>query len=820
MSSCIDHEGECPPPVPSTSFGEGTAKGIPEVSVNDRKQPCSDQNDSMEPRSNASTDDLLCLESGSQTPDHVHSNIHSTSSLETTEEISQNVTPSATPHQTPSVQRKPKNALRLNLDESTWSSQADQVKPPTAGKLRQNLQAGAARVSAVVQRGKTPEFRFQLVLVFLFASIIGLVTFTWYMYQQQIEKIAVGDKIEFSDTQRVIHLLKGDGKRILSVILGLHVPPELKSFDCQLLHHDQNPNICEEWKYRARLQVSYTHTDTLSCYKIHWKSLSTMTPLRDCVSLKNAYWYGMGEVRNISWPLSGISDRPQPFITGDLKHDDFGAVLERYWLSSEGVAIMVSPDIPLYVSLNNSKKDDLCFEAKYENFPYYYDKNGLKLEYTICTGPDMLSVHKGMWQKYFRPANISIKFLEEPIWATSPRLESTLTQESLLTYSNYIMDHNLDDNFPAGFLLIDTKWQEQEGELKFNSDIFPKPPEILNVLHNKGFKILLTVHPYVCLGAPIFPNATDEYYFVSDARRQVPLLTRWQNEVCAIVDITKNTSHDWFYSRLMNVKRTHDIDGFFFLGGQSSFLPPYYSFDTMTVNPDNFLSLYLDLASRTSTYLGVSVGFRSQHISGFVRLAPRTSTWDSYLGLQSIIPAVLTLGLLGYPLVNPGSVGGDIFPYGNETMPNKELYIRWLQLAAFMPVVQLSVPPGDYDLDVIKAAKFMFKVRMERILQPKPGNEYIKKVVAEYYETGAPLVRPLWWLAPQDPNAQVINTQFAVGNDLIVAPVIEEGKRSRDVYLPPGRWRDELSGTSRLGGKWIYNYSVPIDKVAYFIKDG
>ncbi|KFM62007.1 putative family 31 glucosidase, partial [Stegodyphus mimosarum] len=132
---------------------------------------------------------------------------------------------------------------------------------------------------------------------------------------------------------------------------------------------------------------------------------------------------------------------------------------------------MVSADIPLYVSLNSSRNNNLCLEAKYDSFPYYNDRSDLHLDYTICTGSDMKQVHKGMWKKYFKTANISMEFLEVPIWATAPKLEATLNQDSLQTYSNHIMEHG----FPAGFLLIDTKWQEVEGDLNFNPHLFPNP---------------------------------------------------------------------------------------------------------------------------------------------------------------------------------------------------------------------------------------------------------------------------------------------------------------------------------------------------------
>lgn len=93
----------------------------------------------MELRTNASTDDLLCLESGNQTPEQVHTNLNINASVsESTERVSQ----TTTPHTTPSIRRKSRNSLRLNLDENTWSRQEGQAKPPAAAKFRQNLQAG------------------------------------------------------------------------------------------------------------------------------------------------------------------------------------------------------------------------------------------------------------------------------------------------------------------------------------------------------------------------------------------------------------------------------------------------------------------------------------------------------------------------------------------------------------------------------------------------------------------------------------------------------------------------------------------------------
>ncbi|XP_013782303.2 uncharacterized family 31 glucosidase KIAA1161-like [Limulus polyphemus] len=660
----------------------------------------------------------------------------------------------------------------------------------------------------MVRRNKITDFKFRFILVLLFCSIVGLVTFTWFLYKKKLVEIAFDDKIWFHEAQRRLNL-QDKGKVRLTGYLGLNIPSKLGPYSCQHVNHVSDPNICVEWKYRARLQIEYWHEGNLSCYNVHWKALSHNTHFRDCFNLRGALWYGMGEVQNISWPLSNFSLNMQPFVTGDVSHDDLGSVLDRYWLSSEGIAIHVDPEIPLYVSLNESGNEQLCFETKHQGFPYHVFEDVLRdLNYTLCIGPDMKSVHLDTLHKFYNfPPNISSsKFLEGPVWATGPKLGTSLSQESLQVYANHIMEHG----FEAGNILIDTRWQTQEGDLQFREDNFTNPEEILNILHHKGFKVLLAVHPYVCLDSVAFKPGTDGTYFISDDKWHVPQLIRWQDSVCAIIDVTSERSAQWFLERLQEVKSKYKVDGFVFLGGQTSYLPTFYNFETMHVNPDTYLTRYLEIASKVGSFMGAGVGFITQNIPAFVAMAPRTSTWDAVRGLRSILPTVLTLELLGYPIVNPGSVGGDVLVVENATLPDKELYLRWLQLAAFMPVVQFSVPPGDYDLDVIKAAKVLFKVREERVLP------VMQRGVQEYLQTGDPILRPLWWLEPKEYDAQISDTQFSIGEEILVAPVLEEGKRNRDIYLPRGWWRDEVLGHIHRGGKWLHNYSVPLDKVAYF----
>ena len=77
----------------------------------------------------------------------------------------------------------------------------------------------------------------------------------------------------------------------------------------------------------------------------------------------------------------------------------------------------------------------------------------------------------------------------------------------------------------------------------------------------------------------------------------------------------------------------------------------------------------------------------------------------------------------------------------------------------------------------------------------------------------------MWWLDPRDPETFGIDDQFALGDDLIVAPVVEKGARARDVYLTEGAWRDLLRGGEVVqGGRWLRGHDAPLDHIPCFAR--
>ena len=89
------------------------------------------------------------------------------------------------------------------------------------------------------------------------------------------------------------------------------------------------------------------------------------------------------------------------------------------------------------------------------------------------------------------------------------------------------------------------------------------------------------------------------------------------------------------------------------------------------------------------------------------------------------------------------------------------------------------LPTFHLVLQVVEFTKTMLQLRAK-------WADYILTVAHACVETGAPIIRPLWWMAPNDKVALATDSHFLVGDILLVAPILEKGSFARDIYLPAG----------------------------------
>jgi alpha-glucosidase (family GH31 glycosyl hydrolase) len=186
----------------------------------------------------------------------------------------------------------------------------------------------------------------------------------------------------------------------------------------------------------------------------------------------------------------------------------------------------------------------------------------------------------------------------------------------------------------------------------------------------------------------------------------------------------------------------------------------------------------------------------------------KDSNWDNTNGLKTLINTALTFGILGYPFILPDMIGGNAY---SGMKPDRELFIRWLQATSLMPAMQFSIVPWQYDEEVVNITQKFVKLHEEY-------SNLIIDLANEAVQTGAPIVRPLWWISPLDEESQITDSEFLLGNNTLVAPILEQNARSRNIYLPAGKWKDSKNGRIIQGPKYLRKYSVQLDELPIFTR--
>jgi alpha-glucosidase len=168
--------------------------------------------------------------------------------------------------------------------------------------------------------------------------------------------------------------------------------------------------------------------------------------------------------------------------------------------------------------------------------------------------------------------------------------------------------------------------------------------------------------------------------------------------------------------------------------------------------------------------------------SQIVWAGDQEASWSQWDGLPTVVPALVSLGLSGV-----GYVTHDIGGYfgGPST---KELYLRWIELGAFTPVMRTHEGlqrdrNWSWDRDAETLAVFSRFGRIHQALGPM-----FRALGDEHRRTGMPIVRAMGLAFATDPRTYAITDQFMLGDQMLVAPVVVQGQTARRVYFPAGRW--------------------------------
>ena len=198
------------------------------------------------------------------------------------------------------------------------------------------------------------------------------------------------------------------------------------------------------------------------------------------------------------------------------------------------------------------------------------------------------------------------------------------------------------------------------------------------------------------------------------------------------------------------------------------------------------------------------------------------SSWEV---LDKQIPAGINYSLTGNPHWNC-DLGGFFAAWGApkgapkrsvESEEWRELYVRWMQLGTFLPMMRshgCQVPREIYLYG--KAGEPVYDALVNAVKLRYELMDYILKTEKWVVEEGGSFMRPLAADFPEDRETWSIYREFLFGRDLLVSPVLERGAKTWRTYLPKGaKWQCAKTGKVFDGGQWI-EYPVDISSQPYF----
>ena len=329
--------------------------------------------------------------------------------------------------------------------------------------------------------------------------------------------------------------------------------------------------------------------------------------------------------------------------------------------------------------------------------------------------------------------------------------------------------HRVDD--------IDPKYGSGWTGYSWNKQLFPDHKAFLHDLHERGLKATLNVHPRD--GVRAFE---DDYEAVAKRVGIDPA-----TEEAVEFDLTNPD----FVSAYFDMHHRMEADGvdFWWLDWQQGGVTRQPGLDPLWVlNHLHYLDSGRDgnWALTFSRYAGPGshrypVGFSGDTIV----------TWES-LQFQPYFTA--TASNIGYGWWSH-DIGGHMCGYRNE-----HLEARWYQLGAFSPINRLhssnsqfmGKEPWNFSAEVHDS--MVSSLRLRHMMLP-----YLYTMNYRAAFEGMPLVEPMYWADPNNPQAYEVPDEFRFGTELLVAPIVSDNDESAqlgstEAWLPQGEWYDFFDG--------------------------
>lgn len=410
------------------------------------------------------------------------------------------------------------------------------------------------------------------------------------------------------------------------------------------------------------------------------------------------------------------------------------------------------------------------------------------------------------------------------------------TQEELLEVAREYKRRNL----PIDVIVVDYFHWPKQGEWKFDPVYWPDPEAMIRELKEMGIELMVSIWPTVDRDSENYEEMLEKGYLIRTERGFRTGLDFMGATIH--YDATNPEARKYLWNKAKKNYYDKGIKVFWLDEAEPEYTA--YDFDNYRYYRGTDLEIgnIYPVEYAKTFYEGMEEEGQ-ENIVNLLRCAWAGSqkygalVWSgdiasSFSSMRNQLAAGLNMGMAGIPWWTT-DIGG--FHGGDPNDPAfRELFVRWFQWGTFCPVMRLH---GDREPrqpqfgttggaaccsgaanEVWSYGEEVYKICVKYMRMREEMREYTRELMRETHETGAPVMRTLFYEFPEDKTCWEVEDEYMYGGRYLVAPVLEAGVKSRRVYLPPGcSWQLQETGEVYAGGKWA-DIPVTLETMPVFIR--
>ena len=487
--------------------------------------------------------------------------------------------------------------------------------------------------------------------------------------------------------------------------------------------------------------------------------------------------------------------------------------------------------IPFYVGLNKFKTYGIFFDNSFRSFfdmgksfedRIFFGAIGGQINYYFILGESIKEVVSSY-------SDLTGKMDMPPLWSLG-------YQQNRFSYMNVDEIREIVENFqrkeiPIDVIYLDIDYMDGFRVMTFKTPEFDGVDKLIEELKQKGIKIVTILDPGVKVDENygVYQRGLNGNHFTKTYDGKIFIGAVWPKD-SAFPDFSNEKCRTWWKEELKSFILKYGINGIwndmnepcvFNNDYKTMFENCLHESDFGVIEHKEFHNRYGFEMSRCSheaqNELRPNIREFSMTRGTYAGGQRYSSIWTGdnmslWSQMRMSISMNANLGISGFSFV-----GNDVGGFGLDC--TEELFIRWMQLGTFLPIFR-----NHSNMYTRRQEPWSFGKRAEKISKDAIELRYklLPYIYTYFYEShtkGLPVFRPLVMEFEKDENVFNMKEEFMFGSNLLIAPVLYKGERSKVVYLPEGNWYNFKTNEIFEGGQ-RYKLKCELDEILIFVKEG